>query len=160
MRPHPHHRMRPAQLIFSGELGPASGNLAGAHPSELFDRRLVAVLSLPIMLVVAIAVKLLSAGPILYRQTRVGKDGVPFTLYKFRSMRSDAEQGTVRSGRSRTIPASRRAGNLLRKLRLDELPQLFNVLRGEMSIVGPRPERPEFVQTLSNRSPTSGSAIA
>jgi lipopolysaccharide/colanic/teichoic acid biosynthesis glycosyltransferase len=83
----------------------------------------------------------------------VGKNGVPFTLYKFRSMRSDAEQGTGPVWAKQNDPRVTRAGNLLRKLRLDELPQLFNVLRGEMSIVGPRPERPEFVQTLSEQIP-------
>jgi sugar transferase (PEP-CTERM system associated) len=145
--------LRPAQLIFSGELGPRPATLLAHTLLNYLTAVVVAVLSLPIMLVVAIAVKCSSAGTILYRQTRVGKNGVPFTLYKFRSMRSDAEQGTGPVWAKQNDPRVTRAGNLLRKLRLDELPQLFNVLRGEMSIVGPRPERPEFVQTLSEQIP-------
>jgi sugar transferase (PEP-CTERM system associated) len=145
--------LRPAQLIFSGELGPRPATLLVHTLLNYLTAVVVAVLSLPIMLVVAIAVKCSSPGTILYRQTRVGKNGVPFTLYKFRSMRSDAEQGTGPVWAKQNDPRVTRAGNLLRKLRLDELPQLFNVLRGEMLIVGPRPERPEFVQTLSEQIP-------
>ncbi len=107
----------------------------------------------PIMLIIAIVVRLSSPGPALYRQTRVGRDGVSFTLYKFRSMRADAEAASGAVWASKDDPRITRVGKIIRKLRLDELPQLFNVLRGEMSIVGPRPERPEFVKTLSARIP-------
>jgi exopolysaccharide biosynthesis polyprenyl glycosylphosphotransferase len=107
----------------------------------------------PLMLVVALVVRLTSPGPILYRQIRVGMDGVSFTLYKFRSMRADAEAQSGAVWASKDDPRVTRVGRFLRKFRVDELPQLFNVLKGEMSIVGPRPERPEFVKILSSRIP-------
>ena len=107
----------------------------------------------PLMLLIALAVRLSSAGPILYRQSRVGMNGEPFTLYKFRSMRADAEADTGAVWASRGDPRITPVGRIIRKIRLDELPQLLNVLRGEMSIVGPRPERPEFVRTLSEQIP-------
>jgi lipopolysaccharide/colanic/teichoic acid biosynthesis glycosyltransferase len=90
---------------------------------------------------------------VLYRQVRVGKDDKPFTLYKFRSMRVDAEANTGAVWATKDDPRITPLGKWLRKLRLDELPQLFNVLRGEMSIVGPRPERPEFTRTLEEKIP-------
>jgi lipopolysaccharide/colanic/teichoic acid biosynthesis glycosyltransferase len=107
----------------------------------------------PIMLLVALLVRLTSKGPILYRQQRVGRNGNVFTLYKFRSMVVDAEavSGAVWAGRD--DPRITRLGRVLRKYRLDEMPQLFNVVKGDMSIVGPRPERPEFVHTLSEQIP-------
>jgi exopolysaccharide biosynthesis polyprenyl glycosylphosphotransferase len=126
-----------------------------------FDRVAAAVLIVlltPVMLVAALAVKLSSSGPILFRQCRVGRDGRPFDMLKFRSMRVPVEEppevlipaglapGGVEGEDRRT-----RVGAALRKLSLDELPQLFNVLRGEMSIVGPRPERPEFVEFFHSR---------
>jgi sugar transferase (PEP-CTERM system associated) len=145
--------IRPSQLIYSGELGPgrrgeiqhALGNAALA----LFG----IVVSAPIMLLTALAVRLSSPGPVLYRQVRVGRNGSHFTLYKFRSMRADAEASTGAVWASRNDPRATPVGRVIRKLRLDELPQLINVLKGEMSIVGPRPERPEFVQALSEKIP-------
>jgi exopolysaccharide biosynthesis polyprenyl glycosylphosphotransferase len=112
-----------------------------------------AVLTLPIMLLVAVAVRLSSTGPILFRQTRVGRNNAPFTLYKFRSMRQDAEEATGAVWAIENDPRVTPVGRWLRLLRLDELPQFFNVLRGEMSIVGPRPERPEFVKMLTEKIP-------
>jgi exopolysaccharide biosynthesis polyprenyl glycosylphosphotransferase len=122
---------------------------------------LLVVLS-PLMLVAALAVKLTSSGPVLFRQRRVGRDGRPFDLYKFRSMRmpppgepSDSEPVTFLprdtapggvEGEDRRTPV----GRFLRRSSLDELPQLINVLRGEMSMIGPRPERPEFVELFSD----------
>jgi lipopolysaccharide/colanic/teichoic acid biosynthesis glycosyltransferase len=99
----------------------------------------------------AIGIESGGRGPILFHQTRVGLGGRPFRLHKFRSMRTDAEADGV--ARWATVGDSRvtRVGRFIRKIRLDELPQLFNVLRGEMSLVGPRPERPEFVAELSGR---------
>jgi len=118
------------------------------------------VVSLPIMLLTALAVRLTSAGPVLYRQVRVGIDGIPFTLYKFRSMRADAEAETGAVWASKDDPRVTPFGRTIRKLRIDEIPQLFNVLKGEMSVVGPRPERPEMVQSLSEKIRTTGTAIA
>lgn len=106
------------------------------------------VLALPVMLVTAIAIRLESRGPILYRQERVGQGGVPFWCVKFRSMRVDAEKDGVARWAQARDPRVTRVGALIRKMRVDELPQLVNVLRGEMSLVGPRPERPAFVAQL------------
>jgi lipopolysaccharide/colanic/teichoic acid biosynthesis glycosyltransferase len=101
----------------------------------------------------AIAIKLDSPGPILYCQERVGADEVSFVLYKFRSMRCDAETITGPQWAAKDDPRITRVGWILRKLRIDEIPQLMNVLRGEMSLVGPRPERPFFVSQLKEQIP-------
>jgi len=100
---------------------------------------------------VALCVKLESPGPMLYRQVRVGELGQEFELVKFRSMRADAEADGVARWASRQDDRSTRVGRFIRKTRLDELPQLLNVLRGEMSFVGPRPERPQFVSMLAEQ---------
>jgi exopolysaccharide biosynthesis polyprenyl glycosylphosphotransferase len=111
------------------------------------------VVTLPVMLITATLVKLTSAGPVLFRQTRTGLNGAPFKLYKFRSMYQDAEAHTGAVWSKKDDPRVTPVGWWLRRLRLDELPQLFNVLRGEMSLVGPRPERPEFVHLLQEQIP-------
>jgi len=105
------------------------------------------------MLIAALAVLLSSKGPILYRQRRVGLDGHPFTLYKFRSMYVDAEAVTGAVWATKDDPRITPVGKWLRRLRLDELPQFWNVIRGDMTIVGPRPERPEFVELLAQQIP-------
>ncbi len=110
------------------------------------------VLTLPLILVTALLVRLESAGPVLYRQERVGVRGRPFTLLKFRSMRCDAELGGPAWASTRDSRVTR-VGQFLRKARIDELPQLLNILRGEMSFIGPRPERPHFVAQLSAEIP-------
>jgi sugar transferase (PEP-CTERM system associated) len=145
--------LRPSQLIFTGELGPRPGSLVIQDLLNFCISLVGAVVTLPIMFLVALAVRLTSRGPILYRQIRVGKNGVPFMVYKFRSMRVDAEAETGAVWASKDDPRITPIGKSLRRLRLDELPQFFNVLRGEMSLVGPRPERPEFVKTLSEQIP-------
>lgn len=111
------------------------------------------ILAAPICLVVAPLIKLDSPGPILYRQRRSGKDGHPYMLLKFRTMRRDAEAATGAVWSTSKDSRITRIGYFLRKWRVDEIPQLVNVLRGEMSLVGPRPERPEFVETLSSAIP-------
>jgi len=103
------------------------------------------VLALPIMLVVALLVRVSSAGPVFYTQERVGKEGRNFTMVKFRTMHVDAERGTGPVLAAENDPRVTFLGRFLRATRLDELPQLWNLLRGDMSFVGPRPERPEFV---------------
>src|SRR6185369_4323463 len=127
--------------------------LLSARIFDLCASALLVVLSSPFMVVAAIAILLEDGRPIFYRQTRVGIDRVPFRLTKFRSMRKDAES----SGKAQWATAGddrvTRVGRILRKTRIDELPQLLNVLRGEMSIVGPRPERPEFVDQLAVKIP-------
>ena len=105
------------------------------------------------MLVVALLVRLSSPGPILYRQTRVGLGGVPFEVFKFRSMSANAEAGTGAVWATKEDPRITPVGRWLRKLRLDELPQFLNVVRGEMAVAGPRPERPEFCKILEETIP-------
>ncbi len=145
--------IRPSQLIFSGELGPHRQNLLYQRMSNMAVAVVGIVLSFPIMLLTALAIRVSSAGGVLYRQTRVGLNGALFTLYKFRSMRVDAEVGTGAIWAQKDDPRVTLVGRIIRRIRFDELPQLFNVLRGEMSIVGPRPERPEFVAALSEQIP-------
>jgi sugar transferase (PEP-CTERM system associated) len=145
--------IRPSQLIFSGELGPRPQNLLYQRFLNLLLAVVGIVLCLPIMLLTALAVRLSSPGAVLYRQTRVGLDNALFTLYKFRSMRIDAEVGTGAVWAQKDDPRVTTVGRIIRAIRFDELPQLFNVLKGEMSIVGPRPERPEFVKALNEQIP-------
>jgi sugar transferase (PEP-CTERM system associated) len=145
--------LRPAQLIYSGELGPRPQSLI-VH--TVLNRVVAAcglVLAAPLMALTALAVRFSSPGPILYRQVRAGLDDVPFTVYKFRSMRADAEADTGAVWAAKDDPRVTGVGKIIRKLRFDELPQLFNTLKGDMSIVGPRPERPEFVRELSQKIP-------
>ena len=146
-------QLRPSQLIFSRELGPRPGTV---QMQSLYSTVLAmtgVVILAPLMLLVALLVRLTSPGPALYRQLRVGRNGSLFSVYKFRSMRIDAEKETGAVWAAKNDPRVTRLGKTLRRLRIDELPQLFNVLKGEMSIVGPRPERPEFVATLSEQIP-------
>jgi sugar transferase (PEP-CTERM system associated) len=145
--------LRPSQLIYSGELGPRRHILAYQAIVNTVIAIIGIIVTLPLMLLTAVAVRFSSAGPVLYRQTRVGYNGRPFTLYKFRSMGADAEALTGAVWAAKDDPRVTPVGRIIRKIRFDELPQLFNVLRGEMSIVGPRPERPEFVKTLSEQIP-------
>jgi exopolysaccharide biosynthesis polyprenyl glycosylphosphotransferase len=148
------HELRPSQLVFSSsELGP---NRTGVRLQTAYSMAIAAVAALaaaPVMLLVAALVKLTSPGPALFRQQRVGKNNCVFTLYKFRSMVRDAEARSGAIWATRNDPRVTPVGRWLRKLRLDELPQLFNVLKGDMSIVGPRPERPEFVADLEKTIP-------
>jgi exopolysaccharide biosynthesis polyprenyl glycosylphosphotransferase len=111
------------------------------------------ILGAPIMLLTALLIRLDSRGPILYRQRRAGLDGRIITVLKFRSMRVDAESESGAVWATSKDPRVTRVGRFIRKWRIDELPQLINVLRGEMSLVGPRPERPEFIETLAAAIP-------
>lgn len=111
------------------------------------------VLSAPVSLVSALIIRMDSPGPVFYRQRRAGLDGHPYTLYKFRTMRQDAEASSGAVWADRYDARVTRIGKFLRKWRVDEIPQLMNVLRGEMSLVGPRPERPEFIDTLAEAIP-------
>lgn len=113
---------------------------------EAFFAILLLVIFAPIMLMVAAAVKLSMGGNVIYSQTRVGKNGSKFSIYKFRTMIENAEAKTGAVLATKNDPRITRIGRILRASHLDELPQLFNVLSGDMSFVGPRPERPEFVE--------------
>ena len=113
---------------------------------DLVGSVVVLTISLPLLALISLSIKISSPGPVLYKQKRVGKDGTLFTLYKFRTMVKDAEEIVGPVLASENDPRVTEVGRWLRRTRLDELPQLFNVLRGEMSLVGPRPERPYFVK--------------
>ncbi|MCB1997788.1 MAG: TIGR03013 family PEP-CTERM/XrtA system glycosyltransferase [Rhodoferax sp.] len=140
-------------MIFGDGFDQGFGRSAVKRVFDILTALLLIVLSAPIMLVAAIVIKLDSRGPVFYRQERLGQDGKPFMVTKFRSMRTDAEK----DGKPRwaTVHDDRvtRVGNFIRKTRIDELPQLFNVLKGEMSMVGPRPERAYFVEQLTQQIP-------
>jgi sugar transferase (PEP-CTERM system associated) len=144
--------LSPSTLIFA----------EGFHvrPAQQFFRRVLSfvvsfvalAICLPVLPFIMLAVRLSSPGPIFFRQTRVGQSGRPYTIYKFRTMRADAEaKGAVWATKNDSRVT--RIGSFMRKTRLDEIPQLWNVLRGDMAFVGPRPERPEFVRWLTDEIP-------
>jgi len=110
------------------------------------------ILALPFILLIAIAIKLEDGGPILYSQTRLGKDGHTFTIYKFRSMRIDAEKDGAQWAQPEDDRITK-TGNFIRKTRLDEIPQLYNILAGHMKLIGPRPERPELAEEFYKELP-------
>jgi sugar transferase (PEP-CTERM system associated) len=141
----------PSWLVFSRGFKLSPLHLLSKRCFDMAAAVLLLALTWPIMLLVALAILIESgpAQPILYRQERVGEHGHPFWLHKFRSMRTDAERDGVARWASKDDDRVTRVGRLCRKLRFDELPQLWNVLKGEMSIVGPRPERPQFVADLA-----------
>ncbi len=148
------HELRPSQLIFSAnELGPSRTSVRLQMAYSMAIAAIAVVVAAPVMLLVAGLVKATSPGPALLRQRRVGKNNRVFTLYKFRSMVRDAEAQSGPVWATRNDPRVTPVGRWLRKLRLDELPQLFNVLKGDMSVVGPRPERPEIVADLEKKIP-------
>jgi len=146
-------KIQPSQLIFSSMLGPRPHAIAMQNFYSLVIAIVGIALLSPLMLLTAFLVKVSSPGPILYRQRRVGTNGHIFTLSKFRSMYSDAEAHTGAVWATVDDPRITPVGRWLRRLRLDELPQLWNVVKGEMAIVGPRPERPEFVELLAHQIP-------
>lgn len=121
--------------------------------TDLFYSALILAAALPLLPLIALLVKMDSPGPVLYRQKRVGLDGRIFEIYKFRSMRADAEADGKAQWARAADGRITRFGRCLRQSRLDELPQLFNVLKGDMSLIGPRPERPEFTEELAARLP-------
>lgn len=122
----------------------------------IFDRTIALLLlipAIPILIVLGFLIILTSKGPAMFLQTRVGKRGKRFTMFKLRSMHVDAESEQGPTWAKENDPRTTWLGRYLRKFHLDEIPQLFNVLRGEMSLVGPRPERPEFVEMLKEKIP-------
>lgn len=148
--------LRPSHLLFSRELGPSPRSLAAKRVGSYAVALVGMLLTAPIMALVWLLVRMTSPGPAIYRQKRVGLNGRVFEVLKFRSMYIDAEARTGAVWARKNDPRITPLGRWLRTLRLDELPQLFNVLRGEMAIVGPRPERPEFVRVLSEQIPFYG----
>ena len=148
--------LRPSWLIFSEGFNKSTLQNVAKRTIDLLLALTGLVVAGPLMLAVAAAIKLTSKGPALYHQQRVGQQGRVFTVHKFRSMRTDAEKDTgavwAKQNDDRITPL----GQFLRRTRLDELPQMWNVLCGHMSVVGPRPERPEFVSTLTRQIPFYG----
>lgn len=120
--------------------------------SEFVGAILIGLILLPFEIIIAILVALTSRGPVIYKQVRVGEKGKEFTLYKFRSMRADAEKSGAQWAQKNDMRTTS-IGGMLRASHLDELPQLWNIIRGDLSFVGPRPERPEFVHKLEERIP-------
>ncbi len=145
-------RLRPGTIAAARSERRAGGGF-GRRAADIALSIVLLVVTLPISILAAILIKLESSGSVLYRQERVGLHGKPFLLTKFRSMRSDAEAAAGPQWANLADPRATRIGTLMRRTRIDELPQLWNVLRGEMSIIGPRPERPYFVEQLSARLP-------
>ena len=145
--------LRPSTMIFAEGFR--------LNPWAMAARRMVAILlslgvllvALPLLPFIALAIKLTSRGPVLFTQERVGRRGRNFKVYKFRTMRQDAEAGSGAVWATPDDPRLTAIGGFLRRSRLDEIPQLWNVLKGDMSFVGPRPERPEFVQWLGDVIP-------
>jgi len=149
--------LRPSWLIFSPGFRKSRVLAAGKRVLDILAAVVGLILAAPAMALVALATRLTSPGAVLYHQNRVGQHGRIFTVHKFRSMRENAESDTgpvwaSKDGDTRVT----RVGLWLRRSRLDELPQLWNVLKGDMSFVGPRPERPEFVTDLSRQIPFYG----
>ena len=145
--------LKPSWLIFSDGFVVSRWTRFQKRAFDVILSSVGLVLSAPLTILTAIAVYLDDGGPILYSQERVGEHGVPFTVYKFRSMRVDAEKGGTPMWAQTADDRVTRIGRFIRKTRLDELPQLWNVLSGDMSFVGPRPERPFFVEQLAAEIP-------
>ncbi|MEL6364792.1 MAG: TIGR03013 family XrtA/PEP-CTERM system glycosyltransferase [Pseudomonadota bacterium] len=139
----------PSWLVFSPGFKAGRVRDALKRVIDLFFSIALLAFFFPLLVGTAILIKLESPGPVFYLQTRVGQNGIPFRLVKFRSMRSDAEKDGAVWARKNDARVTR-VGKVIRKIRIDEIPQAINVLRGEMSFVGPRPERPEFVQMLAD----------
>jgi sugar transferase (PEP-CTERM system associated) len=148
--------LRPSWLIFSDGFRKTLWLETVKRLSDVLFSLVGLLLAVPLMALAAIAIRLSSSGPVLYSQTRVGRNGVPFVIYKFRSMRVDAEATSGAVWSVENDPRVTRVGRLLRRTRVDELPQLWNVLNGDMSFIGPRPERPEFVANLERAIPYYG----
>ncbi len=141
--------IEPGWLDETNSLRASRFEAAARRFGDIFICAVFLGLTFPLMLLTAILIRFDSKGPILYRQERVGLHGRPFTVLKFRSMSADAESKSGPSWAVQRDPRVTRIGSFIRRTRIDELPQLLNILRGEMSFIGPRPERPHFVASLS-----------
>jgi len=145
--------LHPSTLIYADGFRLGSGFLLARRVVSFLIAAVALAICCPLIPLIALAVRLSSRGPVLFRQQRVGRRGEIFTLYKFRSMCQDAEATTGAVWAGKRDPRITKVGKILRSTRLDEIPQLWNVLIGDMSFVGPRPERPEFVQWLTEKLP-------
>jgi len=144
--------LRPSWLVYSQGFVLSRGTRLGKRSGDILFSGLGLILFAPLLLALAILVRLDSKGPVLYAQERVGLEGKPFRMWKFRSMRDNAEKPGVPVWSNRDDQRVTRVGSFLRRFRLDELPQLWNILLGDMAFVGPRPEREVFARELSKRS--------
>jgi len=148
------HRYFLREPAFTRDTDPVLSNLTRVF--DLITALVLMALSSPLWLIAAVGIKVTMPGPVFYSQERVGKGEAPYTVYKFRSMRLDAEKNGPQWAAGQTDPRVTPFGRLLRRSRVDELPQLWNVLIGDMSLVGPRPERAVFVAELKKEIPYYG----
>jgi sugar transferase (PEP-CTERM system associated) len=150
----PIENLKPSWLVFNSGFDVSRRMLMKKRIFSLLVSSVLLLVTSPILILAMILIKLGSNGPVFYKQERVGQDGHTFMLIKFRSMRNDAENSTGPVWSTGKDDARvTRIGRILRRTRIDELPQFYNIFRGDMSLVGPRPERPHFVQTLSEEIP-------
>jgi sugar transferase (PEP-CTERM system associated) len=145
--------LQPSWLVFGGGFDQSFLRTSIKKVFDLFASVTLFIVTLPVMLITALCIYLEDRAPIFYQQERVGKDGHTFMVLKFRSMRNDAEKSGNPQWASADDPRTTRVGRIIRKLRIDELPQIMNVIKGDMSFVGPRPERPFFVKQLNDEIP-------
>jgi len=145
--------LQPSWLVFGGGFDQGFLRIVVKRIFDLFVSMIIFILALPIMVITGMCIFIEDRSPIFYKQERVGKNGQTFTVIKFRSMHNNAENGGNPQWASINDPRTTKVGRLIRKLRIDELPQIMNVLKGEMSLVVPRPERPYFVKHLCEEVP-------
>ena len=145
--------LQPSYLIFGGGFDQSFLRAATKRSFDLLASLLISLASLPVLLLAALAIAIEDGAPVFYQQERVGRNGRIFSVLKLRSMRKNAEEGGLPTWAAANDPRVTRAGRLLRTLRIDELPQMFNVFMGDMSFVGPRPERAYFVNQLIGEVP-------
>jgi sugar transferase (PEP-CTERM system associated) len=145
--------VQPSWLVFGGGFDQSFLRTFMKRSFDVIASLTLLVVSLPVMLLTALAISIEDGAPVFYAQERVGKNGRVFRVMKFRSMFTNAEKSGTPQWAAKNDPRITRVGNIIRKLRIDELPQILNVLKGEMSFVGPRPERPYFVDQLTQRVP-------
>ncbi len=145
--------LQPSWLVFGGGFDQSFSRIFVKRAFDLVCSAAILVVSLPVMFLTALAIYIEDRSPIFYEQERVGKNGDSFKVLKFRSMYNDAEKGGKPQWAAQNDPRVTRVGNIIRKCRIDELPQILNVFKGEMSFVGPRPERPYFVEQLAEQVP-------
>lgn len=145
--------LQPGWMVFGEGFDQSKLRTSIKRTFDVLASVMLLMLAFPIMLLTAMCIYIEDRAPVIFRQQRVGKNGQRFMVLKFRSMENDAEKGGKPQWACENDPRTTKVGRLIRKLRIDELPQIFNVLKGEMSFVGPRPERPYFVEQLSEQIP-------
>ena len=145
--------LQPSWLVFNSGFDQGQVRMIGKRAFDIVMSAVLGLVALPVMAVTALLIVLEDGGPVLYQQERVGKGGKCFNVLKFRSMGKNAERAGVPQWATTNDPRTTRIGRIIRKCRIDELPQIINVFKGHMSFVGPRPERPFFVDQLNQQIP-------